>query len=388
MEIPDNALPSPEEVAKRFEKAMSAPIGAVVALYARLPETEGARIVNTDFVRLLCPEYLTDPTRYSAAIHSVAAETTRKIFNHLLGMANQLPGRGVVIFMGGGPASGKRTVLDLLYQHRKPDERPKIIYDQTLGGPDAFAQIDTVLKTPLDVGVFYVHRPVEQATLSAVLRYLEGRHGEERAIPLPYLASKHYHSQHVALALLNKSMTLPRMNVSVANNSGFQPDRVPEFLWGLDAIDFLRQPATFYANERDTYNRACRAYEAIAGLLPANAQAAFDPHGESSRIHGFPGAGHGRKLEAQPDETVSSGIISALNALRVKYAQAPSGSLLREADRLCDALPDNRLAVSKFKAAANNYVAGKIGIAEMKVKTLEYGRSIAARFKLPQMRQP
>jgi len=233
--------------------------------------------------------------------------------------------------------------------------------------------------------VVYVHRPVEQATLSAVLRYIEGKHGEERAVPIHYLALKHYQSQRVVLALLDMSMVSQHMSTTVVNNSGFNADSPPEFLKAQAAIDFLRRPATFYANEHDAYNRAYTAYGVIARLLPANAQSAFDPQAGAGAIHGPHGTEDGRKLEAQSDETIPFSLVSALDGLRIKHSQAPSDGLLREADRLCDELPDNRLAISKFKAAASDYVAGKIGPVEMKAKTLEYGWSIARRFKLPQV---
>jgi hypothetical protein len=129
----------------------------------------------------------------------------------------------VTLFMAGGPGSGKGTTLAGLFNDE--GEKPKFIYDQTFSGPGTITQIHAVLDHNLAAHVLYVHRPVELATIGIVARYLDPKGTDKRAVPLDYIADRHFNSQHTFRDLLhawaNDAERYQMLSLDLADNTSY-----------------------------------------------------------------------------------------------------------------------------------------------------------------------
>jgi hypothetical protein len=352
--------PSPEAVAFEFAGAMRAPIERIVAQYVALDATDRGRVINTDFVRLLCPHYQENPTLYATAIHKTAADTSLRIFHHYLENAGRMPGANVTLFMAGGPGSGKGTALNLLFKDNH--NKPKFIFDQTFSGTGAITQIHAVLDHNLAAHVLYVHRPVELATIGIVTRYLDLKNGEQRAVPLDYIADRHFNSQHTFHDLLrgwriNAQNHYDLLSLELLNNTRYIEPTL-QTMREQESIDFFAQKNILYHDANETRTRTQRAYASVAFLIRDEIRRIFDPSetvAESiSRVDASMVVRGSEKLAEKSSQARC--LIDQLDALRSGTGGVPSErlSLLFQSVRRETGV----LLTHAFQKAAADYATG------------------------------
>ena len=113
-----------DPVAMRFLNQIMDDPDAAIAQYAKIGETNGGKIINTDLVRELSPDYLADRT-LAFNVHQPASALSEIMFNKRV--AETMGEEGTWIFTGGGPASGKTAGLS-----KAAEEAADLVLDGTL----------------------------------------------------------------------------------------------------------------------------------------------------------------------------------------------------------------------------------------------------------------
>ncbi|MDR2675311.1 MAG: hypothetical protein LBC18_10745, partial [Opitutaceae bacterium] len=170
------------------------------ALYDALPDAQGGRMLNTDVMRELSPDYVRDPQTHAPSTHEGAsAYIHRRYLRELEKKQDSTP---VVEFMAGGPGSGKSTAVT---------PTGHIVYDRTLSNfDDAVSDIEAALKTGRAVRISYVHTPVEKAVELAAKR--------KRRVPTEYLGKSHHDAQDTIIRLAEKYKDNPDVKIRVTDN--------------------------------------------------------------------------------------------------------------------------------------------------------------------------
>jgi len=149
------------EVEEEFAEWIQEDVGRAVVEYAKIKESEGGKIVNTDHARQLSDDYSgawESRLKWGDAVHEPASSLANEVYRRRVD-ASSIKDL-LVIFTAGGPGAGKSTALEKL----GPDVKriAHTIYDGTLADLNsAVDRIDPILddglKWPM---VIYVHRPV------------------------------------------------------------------------------------------------------------------------------------------------------------------------------------------------------------------------------------
>lgn len=178
---PDPALTLPQQIARLKFEAMIADFQAADAVYDKLPETHGGRIISTDLARFLDESYrvhvpgtLRDllPSWEGAWVYA-QGRLEREIKNRR--------GRKVLRLMAGGWAAGKTHAL-------QQDKAVDLSWDGTLSDSLwAIQIIKLALLHGWKVQIAYVQRPIELACIGALERGVS----EGRMTPLIHLPTVH-----------------------------------------------------------------------------------------------------------------------------------------------------------------------------------------------------
>ena len=192
---PDTSLSSEMAgIQKRFAEQLNSDIDTALADYARLPDTDGGRILSTDTARELSADYRGNRA-LSAAVHEPASAFIKERYARLLseeapeGMDNS------VLFTAGGTGSGKTTALQNVPEVLEKQVRAQVVYDTNLAGFESSVQkIDEALDAGKQVVIAYVHRdPTEALTGGAIPRAIrqEIQIGTGRTVPATAHARTH-----------------------------------------------------------------------------------------------------------------------------------------------------------------------------------------------------
>lgn len=201
-------------VEEQFANWIQEDVDRAVREYADLPDTDNGMVVDTDHARELSDIYSQSwesRLEWGDAVHEPASALAKEVYRRRL--EGPLLQEDRVLFMAGGPGSGKTTAVE----KRLGEVVSKVdaVYDSTFASESsATDKIDASLnsgKTPL---VFYIHRP---ADLAAELIFERGLK-TGRIVPAEIAAESHFESQKTLLSL--KASRGNEIVIRVLDNSG------------------------------------------------------------------------------------------------------------------------------------------------------------------------
>lgn len=182
---------SPEDraIAERFADKLR-DYDAAVAEYSSIPDTQGGKVLNTDFARELCEDYLKDRTR-SEVIQKLSSALVRKMFADKLEAID----KPKVLFSAGGPGSGKSTVLENNPAMAKVAAIADIVYDTTMSDyTSARGMIEQALQAGGKTRIVLVIREPVDALVNGVIRRAvleKNKYGTGRTVTLDYFLHAH-----------------------------------------------------------------------------------------------------------------------------------------------------------------------------------------------------
>lgn len=187
--------------------------------YAALPETAGGRILNTDEVRELSPDYRADRS-LAGAVHEPASQFTKDMYAYQLAQA---PGEGQkaqVLFSAGGAGAGKTTGLEKL---GSDVETAQIIYDTNMAGfKGSVSKIDQALESNKVVTIAYTYRdPIDSFTNGAIPRTQsrDSQPGGGRPVPIEEFVKTHVGASETMFQLLDHYKGDSRVRFEAIDNS-------------------------------------------------------------------------------------------------------------------------------------------------------------------------
>ncbi len=190
----------------------------LAAEYAKLDESKGGTVLNTDTARELSPEYLADRTR-SADVHEAASDTIKAIYEDKLAAPTPEGFDPVVRFTAGGTGAGKTTAVNAIAD----GIRPEITYDTNMNKLESSVQkIEQALSAGRDVEIMYVYRdPVEALQLGALTRAERQikEFGTGRTVPLEEHAKTHLGVRPVMEEVARRYADDPRVQMRFIDNS-------------------------------------------------------------------------------------------------------------------------------------------------------------------------
>lgn len=230
--------------------------------YSAIPGTFEGRLIDTDIVRTMLPEYTASveaSSAYNSATHKPASSFAWKMYVEKLKSDDKRP----VLLNGGGPASGKSAGVSLL-----PDEIIKdasVIFDGTLSvEADAIERIEMALNSDREVSIAFTYSPLEKAADRAIERFQ--RTG--RLVPSDVMVKAHIGAVESILAISEKYKDDPRVGFYVIDNTA-------DFSQKIISIEELR--ALRYIKGDETVNEAAKR------LTPAIAEKLGDVEREVER---------------------------------------------------------------------------------------------------------
>lgn len=187
---------------------------AVAGEYAALSgeyDTQGGRILNTDFARELSPEYRADRTR-SADVHEAASDFVKELYRRKLAEPTPAGLDPVVVFSAGGTGAGKTTGLQAA-----DFGEPEIVYDTNMNRlGSAVDKIEQALAAGRDVRIIYTYRePVEALRNGALPRAMR----QGRTVPLAEHLRTHVGASTVIRELAARYADDPRVEIAAVDNS-------------------------------------------------------------------------------------------------------------------------------------------------------------------------
>ena len=192
-----------------LQESINEDIGQVIGEYEDLKGTDGGRILDTDMVRELSPEYRADRSR-AAEVHEASSFLTQAMFDSRI--ANN--DAGVVAFMAGGGGAGKSTAEDLASKELKSAHT---VLDGTLSSYEkAKRNVETAMKAGNKVRIVYVYRDPVEALRNGVLTRAE-RMG--RTVTIDALVKGHAGSSTVVRKLQEEFGDNPMFKLIVIDNS-------------------------------------------------------------------------------------------------------------------------------------------------------------------------
>jgi hypothetical protein len=214
---PTQAAPQLDAIGQRFQSRLDNQYQTLVDDYARLKDSEGGKVLNTDVARELSPEYVKNRT-LSANVHEPASAFVKRLYAEKL--AQPAPEGSSIMFTGGGTGAGKTSSLKMYPDIAKNAE---MIYDTNMNKLDsAQKKIDQALKAGRKVDLIYTYRdPVEalvEGSLTRAMR-MKGEFGSGRTVPLKEHLRTHTGSRDVMEQLQAAYADNPNVRIGIVDNS-------------------------------------------------------------------------------------------------------------------------------------------------------------------------
>lgn len=255
--------------------------------YAEIEGADGGRVLNTDLVRELSPDYQADRT-LANAVHEPSSFLTKQLYARRLAEEPKAGEEAEVLFTAGGAGAGKSTALEMIEKSREGG-RPQIIYDTNLDKLAGSVQkIEQALAAGKRVNIAYTYRdPVEALTKGALKRAMK----KGRTVPLETHAQTHVGAAATIKALAEKYKDDPRVRIDVIDNSRGPGKQV---LSSMEAI-----PALEYNRVREDLHQALEAEHAAGRISDAVYRGTLAGSGVSGQVRRA-GSAHGRGAQAAP----------------------------------------------------------------------------------------
>lgn len=195
-------------------------------LKAKAPDAEAflqeyqakhGNVIDADQMRdmLRSPEH--DGTDFTRATDPLVAALSREATRRAI---DAMPEGGNVVFLTGGPASGKSHVRGKLPDMTKDAD---VLIDAPMATyENGKAAIERALSKGASVSVTYIHTPLEKAAKYMMDRY--ERDGRETNADK--MADMHVRAQQTVLRLAREYAGNPKVKVQVADNSGDVPKSI------------------------------------------------------------------------------------------------------------------------------------------------------------------
>ncbi|MFM7653502.1 MAG: zeta toxin family protein [Vulcanococcus sp.] len=195
--------------------------GAVVRAGTRdLAEAmrRGPLTISADEAKELFPAFATDNrsrSQHSASVHGASLLLTDRLWQRALAQPLN-PERTLVLFSGGGVASGKTYALRNSEAVRQLMASTQIVQDSTMANRRrAQSRIDQALATGRPVQLIYVFTPIEQSVRWLVDRGMRAG----RAVSAAATARSHWDSQETVLALADHYRGHPAVRIGLLVNA-------------------------------------------------------------------------------------------------------------------------------------------------------------------------
>jgi hypothetical protein len=226
-EIATNPAVANDPVAMRFLQQIMDDPDAAIAQYAKIGETNGGKIINTDLVRELSPDYLADRT-LAFNVHQPASALSELMFNRRV--AETMGEEGTWIFTGGGPASGKTAGLS-----KEMERAADLVMDGTLAKfAKNDAKIEKALESGKDIQIVYIDRDPLKALPLALMRAMESG----RPVPLVEFARMHQDARQSIVRLHEKYKDNPNVDIQIVDNQGNMGEQFESTIDKISEMDY------------------------------------------------------------------------------------------------------------------------------------------------------
>lgn len=198
------------DIGAKLQERIDADFDGAVAEYSQLKGAEGGRLLDTDLVRELSPEYRENRTR-APEVHEASSAMTQRMFEKRV---SEAPVGGVVAFMAGGGGAGKSSAQQLLGDVLSPAHT---VLDGTLSGYEkARRNVQFALDNGQGVVIAYVYREPVEALRNGVLTRAMSK---GRTVTLDALVKGHAGSSEVVRKLQEEFGDNEFFNLYVVDNS-------------------------------------------------------------------------------------------------------------------------------------------------------------------------
>ncbi len=230
------------DAGKRFEQMIADDPEGMAKAYRELPGTDGGKIVSSDLVKELSPDFRQDRTKNAALVHEASSKFADRLYRDALAKA---PENEAVLLTGGGGGSGKTAALEAV-----PHNPSDVTFDGTMATYESSKRrIEQALASGRRVDINYVYRPIDLAMQGVISR--AGRTG--RSVPAKAVAESHYQSQRTVMRLADEFKGDDRVSIVVLDNSG----KIDEV--SVHEVDWLRD--RMYPSVEKVHEQAQRVIE-------------------------------------------------------------------------------------------------------------------------------
>lgn len=276
MEEATSKRPADEVVATRAVERLK-DFATAVKRYAKRPDAEGGKVLNTDTARELMPDYLADRTR-SAAVHEASSAFIKKLYAEKLKEEPKAGEMPMVLFTAGGTGAGKSSAIKNLARVSAIKRQAQIVYDTNMNTFDsAVTKIDQALEAGKAVQIVMVVRDPIDALVNGALTRAENQakeFGTGRAVPIPEHVKTHTGVLETIPKLAEHYANDPRVEITVIDNTQGKGKQAERDLPWLDTIrynDVEQQAKAALEREREAGRISAETYQGFAGSLDAGA---------------------------------------------------------------------------------------------------------------------
>lgn len=248
-----------------------------VAGYAKLKDSEGGKVLNTDTARELSEDYLGDRTQ-SAAVHEPASELIKAMYAEKLAQGPEGDEAPMVLFTAGGTGAGKSSAIENIREVSDLKHHAQMVYDTNLNTySSGKKKIEQALAAGKDVHIAMVVRDPEEALVNGALPRAERQRkqfGSGRTVPLKEHIKTHIGALETVSRLADDYAGHPNVHIDVIDNSLGRGNAQ------LKSVDWMRRVAY---NDIDTRVRAALEREHEAGRISDDTYRGFSDKGASDQ---------------------------------------------------------------------------------------------------------